>query len=126
MSSEQLHESSDALRPATIDRHRAVASLMEELEAIDWYDQRIDATTDPDLASILRHNRDEEKEHASMVLEWLRRHDPELDTFLRKYLFTSGPIEDLEEAEGTPPGPAAGASGSASLPIGPLRGKEEL
>jgi ferritin-like protein len=126
MSSEQLHESPDSLRPATVDRHRAVASLMEELEAIDWYDQRIDATADPELASILRHNRDEEKEHASMVLEWLRRHDPALDTFLRKYLFTTGPIEDLEEGEGTSPGPAAGAPGSASLPIGPLRGKEEL
>src|SRR5579859_5688734 len=92
MSSEQLHEPSGSLPPATIDRHRAVASLMEELEAVDWYDQRIDATTDPELASILRHNRDEEKEHASMVLEWLRRQDPALDVQLRRYLFTEGSI----------------------------------
>ncbi len=69
---------------------------MEELEAVDWYDQRIDATEDPDLAAILAHNRDEEKEHASMVLEWLRRHDPVLDGHLRTYLFKEGSILGLE------------------------------
>ena len=75
MSSETLHEDSAKIGPEVIDRHRAIASLMEELEAVDWYDQRVAATDDPSLKAILAHNRDEEKEHASMVLEWLRRHD---------------------------------------------------
>jgi ferritin-like protein len=92
-----LHEQPDAVRPETVDRHRAIESLREELEAVDWYDQRIDATTDPELAEILRHNRDEEKEHASMVLEWLRRHDPVLDGHLRTYLFTDRPVTQVEE-----------------------------
>ena len=74
-----LHEPEDRLSPATINRHRAVVSIQEELEAVDWYDQRVDATDDAELASILAHNRDEEKEHAAMLLEWLRRHDPVLD-----------------------------------------------
>jgi hypothetical protein len=69
---------------------------MEELEAVDWYEQRIAATNDPDLAAILRHNSDEEKEHAAMVLEWLRRRDAALDEQLRTYLFTEGPIVDVE------------------------------
>ena len=98
MSSETLHESDAKLRPETVDRHRAISSLMEELEAVDWYDQRIDATTDPELSGILRHNRDEEKEHAAMVLEWLRRHDPKLDEHLREYLFSDGSIVGREAA----------------------------
>ena len=101
VSSEGLHEATDDLQVSTIDRHRAIASLREELEAVDWYDQRIDATTDPELAAILRHNRDEEKEHATMVLEWLRRSDPALDGWLRKYLFTEGPITDAGDMGGT-------------------------
>ena len=97
MASEGLHEAADLLDAQTIDRHRAIVSLMEELEAVDWYDQRIRATSDGELAAVLRHNRDEEKEHAAMVLEWLRRHDPELDKQLREYLFTEGSITDHEE-----------------------------
>jgi len=96
MSSEVLNEAAEKLSPATIDRHRATISLMEELEAIDWYDQRIDAATDESLKAILRHNRDEEKEHAAMVLEWLRRHDPVLDRQLRTYLFKQGDIVAAE------------------------------
>ena len=100
MSSEAYHEPVDRLQPATIDRHRAIQSIMEELEAVDWYDQRVDATGDPELAAVLAHNRDEEKEHAAMTLEWLRRHDPVLDRHLRTYLFTEGPIVEIEhEAE---------------------------
>lgn len=91
-----LHEPEGSLTPDTIDRHRAIVSLMEELEAIDWYAQRVQATTDPDLGGILAHNRDEEKEHAAMLLEWLRRHDPVLDQHLRTYLFTERPILELE------------------------------
>ncbi len=72
--------------------HRAVSSLMEELEAVGWYNQRVDACKDPELRSILAHNRDEEKEQAAMVLEWIRRQDPDFDSQLRKYLFREGPI----------------------------------
>ena len=116
--SAQLHEDASSLRPETIERHRAVASLMEELEAIDWYDQRVDAAGDEALREILRHNRDEEKEHAAMALEWLRRHDPVLDQHLRRYLFTEESIvAEEEEAEAAP-------AESPSLTIGPLRDKE--
>jgi ferritin-like protein len=92
MASEGYHEPLDKLRPETLDMHRAIVSLMEELEAIDWYNQRVDAASDPELKAILAHNRDEEKEHAAMVLEWIRRRDPKLDAELRESLFKSGPI----------------------------------
>ena len=122
MASESLHESAKQLRPETIDRHRAVSSLMEELEAVDWYDQRIDAATDEELKAVLRHNRDEEKEHAAMVLEWLRRHDPVLDQQLRTYLFKDGDIMAAEaEAEG---GAEPADVGDGSLGIGDLRKDE--
>lgn len=97
MTSENLHEDRDDLPPEVVDRHRAIASIMEELEAVDWYDQRVAAATDPELADVLAHNRDEEKEHAVMTLEWLRRNDPVLDRHLRTYLFTEGAIRDIEE-----------------------------
>jgi ferritin-like protein len=93
VASEGYHENEDALRPETKDLHRAITSLMEEFEAVDWYQQRVDATDDPTLARILAHNRDEEKEHAAMVLEWIRRHDPKLDQELRKYLFSDTALE---------------------------------
>src|SRR5215210_9261694 len=96
-SSAGLHEPADQLVPETIDQHRATVSIMEELEAVDWYNQRADATNDAALAAVLRHNRDEEKEHAVMTLEWLRRHDVTLDAQLRRYLFTDGPIAQREE-----------------------------
>ena len=126
MSSESSHESAEKLSPATIDRHRATVSLMEELEAIDWYDQRIDAATDEELKAILRHNRDEEKEHAAMVLEWLRRKDPALSQQLRTYLFKDGDIVASEaEAEGHDATEGDGdGSGDGSLGIGDLRGEE--
>jgi uncharacterized protein len=119
--SAQVHEPLEQLRVETLDRHRATVSLMEELEAIDWYDQRIDAADDPELAAILAHNRDEEKEHASMLLEWLRRRDPVLDGHLRRYLFSEGPIE-LVEARAE----AATARPSSSLGIGALRAEGVL
>jgi hypothetical protein len=99
MASEGLHESAQELKPETKDMHRAITSLMEELEAIDWYQQRIDATGDEALRTILAHNRDEEKEHAAMVLEWIRRHDPAFDVNLKKYLFTTEPITERAETE---------------------------
>jgi len=91
-----LQEPENRLSPATADRHRAIASLQEELEAIDRYDQRVDATSDAALASVMAHNRDEEKEHAAMLLEWLRRHDAVLERDLRTYLFTSAPVTEIE------------------------------
>ncbi len=121
-SSAGLHEATGSLRPETIERHRAIISLMEELEAVDWYDQRIDATQDPELRGILEHNRDEEKEHASMALEWLRRRDPALDRFLRMYLFTTGPIVEREAAhEGNGEGEPGLAAAAPSLGLGSLQ-----
>src|SRR5262245_22110601 len=117
-SSAQLHESVESLNSETIDRHRAIVSIMEELEAVDWYDQRVHAASDPELSAVLAHNRDEEKEHAAMTLEWLRRHDPKLDEHLRTYLFTDRPILDIEhDAEAADAEPA----GDDSLGIGSLR-----
>ena len=92
MASEGYHEAIEKLSNATQDMHRAITSLMEELEAVDWYNQRVDACTDTELKTILAHNRDEEKEHAAMLLEWIRRHDPVLDHELRDNLFKTGPI----------------------------------
>src|SRR6516162_11375684 len=98
--SEGLHEPWVSLSADVIDRHRAIASLGEELEAVDWYDQRVNGTSDSSLAAVLAHNRDEEKEHAAMTLEWLRRHDPVFDQHLRTYLFTELPVTEIEvEAE---------------------------
>lgn len=117
-----LHEAAESLALTTVDRHRATASLQEELEAIDWYDQRVDAATDDALRAVLAHNRDEEKEHAAMTLEWLRRQDPVLDRALRTYLFTTEAITEVEaEVEGE--AMAGGASpGDGSLGIGGLKG----
>ncbi len=113
MASEGYHEPIDQLDTGVIDRHRAIRSIMEEFEAIDWYDQRVAATDDPSLASVLGHNRDEEKEHAAMTLEWLRRHDPVLDRHLRTYLFTEGDITEIEaEAE------RGGDTGPGDLGVG--------
>jgi hypothetical protein len=121
MASEGLHEPAELLGEETIDRHRAFASLIEELEAVDWYDQRVHATSDSSLADILAHNRDEEKEHASMTLEWIRRRDPALDANLRRYLFTTEPVTEVEaEAEGND----AASAVAGSLGIGSLRGGE--
>src|SRR5205807_5684649 len=88
------------MSPDVIDRHRAITSLQEELEAVDWYDQRVTATNDESLAAVLAHNRDEEKEHAAMTLEWLRRRDPAFDLVLRTYLFTEAPVVEVEASGG--------------------------
>jgi ferritin-like protein len=92
MSNEGYHEPLEELTDETKDMHRAITSLMEELEAVDWYNQRVDACKDSELKAILAHNRDEEKEHAAMVLEWIRRKDPRFDKELKDYLFTDKPI----------------------------------
>jgi ferritin-like protein len=116
-----LHEPADSLDEATIDRHRAIVSIQEEFEAVDWYDQRVVATNDASLAAVLAHNRDEEKEHASMTLEWLRRHDPVLDKHLRTYLFTTEAVTEVE-AEAEAGGGDAGGAHEGSLGIGSLKG----
>ena len=92
MASEGYHEPVSELSAEARNMHRAIVSLMEELEAVDWYNQRVDACTDHELRAILAHNRDEEKEHAAMVLEWIRRQDPSFDKELRDYLFSDKPI----------------------------------
>jgi ferritin-like protein len=120
------HESESRLRPETMDNHRALTSMQEELEAADWYDQRVDAATDPDLKEILAHNRDEEKEHFAMLLEWYRRRDATMDAHLKEYLFTSGSLVAREQAAdggGEEGGPAAGGG---SLGIGSLKGGQGL
>lgn len=127
-SSATLHE--EGLKPATVDRHRAIVSLMEELEAVDWYDQRVEAATDDELRALLAHNRDEEKEHAAMMLEWLRRNDAGFDANLRTYLFSKGSIIEAEEAEKAGAGAKEDGGGEAhekpakgdgSLGIGSLK-----
>lgn len=121
--SEGLHENPSELSPETRDRHRAIVSLMEELEAVDWYQQRVDATADPALKAILAHNRDEEVEHAAMVLEWLRRTAPAFAEQLQANLFKDGPITGDHGAgaggvDAAVPAPAA----DGSLGIGSLKG----
>jgi uncharacterized protein len=116
MAAEGFHELPENLPPRTQDLHRAIRSLMEELEAVDWYQQRADAATDDALRAVLAHNRDEEKEHAAMILEWIRRQDPVFDTQLRKYLFTTEPIAGHE---------ASSKTAAISMPkssVGSLRG----
>ena len=128
MSSEVLHEDANKLGPEVIDQHRAIVSLMEELEAVDWYNQRAKATSNADLRAIMEHNRDEEKEHASMVLEWLRRSDPALSKHLKTYLFTEGSVTEIEteveHAGGSGDGDD-GVSSDGSLGIGSLRPAKE-
>jgi uncharacterized protein len=118
LASEGFHEPLELLDEATVDHHRAMTSLCEELQAIDWYDQRVRATSDESLAAILAYNRDDEKEHAAMALEWLRRRDVALDANLRKFLFTSDPITELGDQ--APDDTASDAPGS--LGIGSLKG----
>ncbi|WP_404401500.1 ferritin-like domain-containing protein [Idiomarina seosinensis] len=93
MANEGYHEPYELLSDETRDMHRAIISLMEELEAIDWYNQRIDVCKDDELKAVLIHNRDEEKEHAAMMLEWIRRRDNVLDDELKDYLFTDKPLK---------------------------------
>lgn len=127
MGSESLHEQVEDLSQATHDLHRAIVSLMEELEAIDWYQQRIEATPDAELKAVLAHNRDEEVEHAMMNLEWILRNDPTFAAAARLYLFSEGPIVEVEEkhkVEGGAIVPAEGAGPTApegSLGIGSLK-----
>jgi ferritin-like protein len=120
MASDTYHESLDLLTADTVNMHRAIVSLMEELEAIDWYQQRADACSDPQLKDVLLHNKNEEIEHATMVMEWIRRHNDHFNEMMRKYLFTEQPITGIEKgAETDGPAPVA----AATLGIGSMKGK---
>lgn len=133
---DQYHEPVAELSPLDRDFVRALTSLKEEIEAINWYHQRVAAATDPQIKAIMAHNRDEEMEHAIMGLEWLRRTMPGWDAVMRTYLFTTGDITALEDAatggeigvavtETAAAGSASGAAtapGGASLGIGSLKG----
>lgn len=99
MSSEGLHAPRQRLTIHTLTHHQAIASLMEELEAVDWYKQRADDCEDAALKAILLHNMREEMEHACMVMEWLRRSDPDWAEQISTYLFTDAPITEIEEDE---------------------------
>lgn len=132
MSSESLHEAPELISEETKNMHRAIVTLIEELEAVDWYQQRADACSDKELREVILHNKNEEIEHAMMTLEWIRRNSPEFDEQLRTYLFSDKPIVGLE-AEDTgkngngghdkTPGKAAPARGS--LGIGSLKVTKE-
>jgi ferritin-like protein len=120
MSSESYHEPIELLSEETKNTHRAIVSLKEELEAIDWYQQRAEACTDPELSAVLIHNKNEEVEHAMMTLEWLRRNVPVFDTNIDMYLKSSGPITEVEAlATGSGEGGAKnGSSAASSLSLG--------
>lgn len=110
------HEPMELLDEKTRNISRALNSMKEEIEAVDWYNQRVVASADPELAKIMAHNRDEEIEHACMTLEWLRRNMEGWDEELRTYLFTQGDLTTLEEGEGNEQ-----PSGGGSLKIGDLK-----
>jgi ferritin-like protein len=123
MSSETYHEPLELLSEETRNMHRAIVSLCEELEAVDWYNQRAEACSDPELRGVLTHNKNEEIEHAMMNLEWIRRHQPVVAANVAKYLGTSSPILAIETGGGGA-GDATPASSGASLGIGSLRGSK--
>jgi hypothetical protein len=130
MSSDSYHEPIELLSEDTKNTHRAIVSLMEELEAIDWYQQRAEACTDPELCSVLTHNKREEVEHAMMTLEWLRRKQPVFAENIATYLNSSGPITAVEkQMKPGVSGQSGGAVGesqdeSVSLGIGSLKGNK--
>ena len=120
MASDSYHESHDLLTEETRNMHRAIVSLKEELEAIDWYQQRADVCSDPQLKDVLLHNRNEEIEHAAMLMEWIRRHDQHFNEMMRTYLFTEQPVTGIER--GAERGGTA-ASATEALGIGSMKGK---
>jgi uncharacterized protein len=112
-----LHEPAEKLSAAAIEMHRALVSLIEELEAVDWYTQRVHASGDEELKRVLSHSLDEEKEHASMTLEWIRRNDQAFDRALRAYLFSTAELGEEREVSGAP-------GGEKTLRIGGLRARK--
>jgi hypothetical protein len=125
MSSESLHEAPELISEDTKNMHRAIVTLIEELEAVDWYQQRADACSDAELRDVIVHNKNEEIEHASMTLEWIRRHSPTFDAQLRTYLFSDRPIVGIEDADTNKDTPSPGKAAHGSLGIGSLRINKE-
>src|SRR3569623_1522190 len=125
MSSESYHEPIELLSEPTKNMHRALVSLREELEAVDWYPQRAEACSDPELAAVLTHNKNEEIEHAMMTLEWIRRHNPTVADNIKTYVGSEGPILEVEKkaAQGGCGGSDDQKTTSTSLGIGSLKGK---
>jgi ferritin-like protein len=120
MSSENLHEPSELLSEDTKNQHRAIVSLREELEAVDWYQQRAEACSDAELRAVLIHNKNEEIEHAMMTLEWLRRKDPGFAANIATYVGATGSIVAVEKDETG--GRESAAPAPVSLGIGSLKG----
>jgi len=114
-----LHEAREELPPRTVEMHRALLSLIEELEAVDWYAQRVAASKDDALKQVLSHSLEEEKEHACMTLEWIRRNDPGFHKSLRRFLFRDE--VDITQHEDEDGEPAAPIVLEGSLGIGSLR-----
>jgi ferritin-like protein len=124
--SESYHEPLDQLTEETRNMHRALVSLQEELEAVDWYRQRADATADTELRDILLHNMREEIEHAAMVLEWLRRNSSDFDEQLSTYLFTHQPllqVEDAAEEDNAVDDRVSGRDITRKFTIGDMKGR---
>ncbi len=115
------HEPPESLSPEVREMHRAISSLIEELEAVNWYHQRADVTADPELKAVLEHNRDEEIEHACMALEWIRRQMPQFDSDLRTYLFARGSITAVEEGAAGEGGADTGGNPGGDLGIGSMK-----
>jgi ferritin-like protein len=124
MSSESYHEPIELLSERTKNLHRAIVSLKEELEAVDWYQQRAEASTDPELSAVLIHNKNEEIEHAMMTLEWLRRNDSAFAANIATYLNAQGPITEIEESEKKQEAAQSTGAQAGSLGIGSLRGAQ--
>lgn len=120
----EYHEPEEKLTEEAMEYHRIIKSVMEELEAVDWYNQRAVATNDPDVQAIVEHNRDEEIEHACMGLEWLRRNNPVWDEMLRTFLFTNAKITEVEEEGEGEDGEEAAPASTGSLGLGNMRGGE--
>jgi ferritin-like protein len=128
MSSESLHAPRERLSPQTLALHQAIVSLMEELDAVDWYRQRADDCDDEALAAILLHNMREEMEHASMVLEWIRRNNADFEGHLRTYLFTEASITEVEHAAeeaDSGEGDRPVAPSDRTFTVGPMKKKKD-
>src|SRR5580700_5237799 len=122
MSSESYHEPIELLSEATRNMHRAIVSLKEELEAVDWYQQRAEACSDDELRGVLVHNKNEEIEHAMINLEWIRRHSAVFDANIKKYLNAEGPILAVEQQSQGGSSHASAPPAASSLGIGSLKG----
>lgn len=123
MALEYFHEPREQLPPAVLNLKRALASIIEELEAVSWYNERAAGETDAELIEILLHNRNEEIEHAMMLLEWVRRKYPEFAEEMKTYMFTKAPITELEDAQEASEQPQTTNPANGSLNIGSMKGE---